>query len=188
MRGSYPEIPTTFRFEKPLYEGLSSEEVRYLQIILKREVPYWYPANVPTTGYFGKTTLTAVKGFQEKYRGEILEPQNLQQPTGYVDEVTRLKLNELLIEGMPLGPAEVIWEIENVNPGVGVLEDPWIAAFQIAFVPDLIQRGEIATLINEVIFSAKDQWTEEMIVSSTDEPIDTTLPDDPTVRKMGEIR
>ncbi|MCX6758972.1 MAG: hypothetical protein NT012_00155 [Candidatus Nealsonbacteria bacterium] len=187
MKGSYPEIPTTFRFEKPLYEGLSSEEVRYLQIILKREVPYWYPANVPTTGYFGRTTLAAVKGFQEKYRKEILESQNLENPTGYVDEVTRLKLNELLIKGMPLGPTEVIWEIENINPGVGVLEDPWIAAFQIAFVPDLIQRGKIATLINEVIFSAKDQWT-EMIVSSSDEPIDTTLPDDLTVEKVGKIR
>jgi len=187
MRGSYPEIPTTFRFENPLYEGLGSEDVRYLQIILKREVPYWYLANVPTTGYFGRTTLVAVKGFQEKYREEILEPQNLQQPTGYVDEVTRLKLNELLIKGMPLGPTEVIWEIENINPGVGVLEDPWIAAFQIAFVPDLTQKGKIATLINEVIFSAKDQWT-EMTVSSSDKPIDTTLPDDPTVRKGGEVR
>jgi len=187
IKGPYPEIPTTFRFQNPLYEGLSTEEVRYLQIILKGEVPYWYPAYVPTTGYFGRTTLGAVKGFQEKYRKEILEPQNLQQPTGYVDELTRLKLNELLMEGMPVGPAEVIWEIKNVNPGVGALEDPWMAAFQIAFVPDLAQRGKIATLINEVTFSAKDQWT-GMIVSSNDEPIDTTLPDDPTVKKVGEIR
>lgn len=183
----YPEIPATFRFEKPLYEGLQNEDVLYLQLILKKEVPRLYPARAPATGFFGKTTLKAVKGFQEKYRKEILEPQGLRAGTGYVDELTRLKLNELLAKGMPSGPSKVIWEIEKANPGIGILEDSWLAAFQIAFVPNLTQRGKMATLINEVRLSAKDQWT-GTIISASDGPIDTTLPDDLLVEKRGEIR
>lgn len=185
--GSYLDIPSGFIFEKPLYEELTNEEVKYLQIILKKEVPSTYPEQTPASGYFGKVTLEAVKSFQIKYKNDILEPQGIQQPTGYVDELTRLKLNELLSKGAPGGPAEVVWEIENVNPGIGALEDPWIAAFQIAFTPGIAQKGKIATLINEVNVSAKDQWT-ELFLSASDKALDTTLPHDSTVRGVGEVR
>lgn len=183
----YPGIPVGFRFERPLYLGMTAEDVRYLQIMLKSEVPHLYLAWVATTGYFGPTTLEAVKGFQIKYKKEILEPQKLTEPTGYIDELTRQKLNELLIKGIPVGLTEVIWEIREVNPGIGVLGDPWIAAFQIAFTPGPAQKGKVATLIQSVLASAKDRWT-GMIVSASDEPIDTTLPDDPTGGRRGEIR
>lgn len=171
----YPDIPADFRFEKPLYQGLKDDEVRYLQFILKKEVPYLYKDTTPVTGYFGPVTLNSLKGFQEKYKIP---------PTGVVDETTRLKLNELLAKIAPPSFGEVIWEIEKVDPGIGVLKDPLIAAFQIVFTPEISQRGKIATLINEVRVSAKDQWTDRLLAAS-DEAIDTTLPDDPTVYKRG---
>lgn len=181
----YPDIPTTFRFEKPLYEGLKGIEVTYLQLILKAEVPRLYPAYVPATGYFGPTTREAVEGFQEKYKKEILDPQGL-PASGNVDEYTRLKLNELLAKVAPPAFAEVIWKVEKVKPGIGALEDSLIAAFQISFTPGIAQKGKIATLINEVRISAKDQWT-EFLLSTNGEAIDTSLPHDPTV-KSGTIR
>ncbi len=187
VRSPYAEIPSNFRFEKPLYVGSSNDEVRYLQIILKSEVPRYYPQETPTSGYFGSVTFNAVKYFQEKYKREILEPQGLQEATGYIDELTRTKLNDLIVRGASAGPSEVIWKIANVNPGAGVLENPCVAAFQIAFVPELSQKGKIATLINEVRVSAKDQWT-EMILSADDEAIDTNLPDDTTIIGSGEVR
>jgi peptidoglycan hydrolase-like protein with peptidoglycan-binding domain len=185
-RSPYPEIPTSFRFEKPLYQGLTNNDIAYLQIILKSEVPRNYPQNIPASGYFGAVTLEALKKFQEKYTKEILEPQGITQATGYVDELTRTKLNGFLAKGAP-GPSEVIWKIDNINPGKGIFEDPLIAAFQIAFVPEMSQKGQITNLINEVTFSAKDQWT-EMLLSANDKAIDTTLSDDLTARGIGEIR
>jgi peptidoglycan hydrolase-like protein with peptidoglycan-binding domain len=182
---SYPDIPTTFRFEEPLYEGLRNAEVAYLQLILKTEVPRLYPARIPATGYFGPITLGAVKGFQEKYKKEILEPQGL-PASGQVDELTRSKLNDLLSKVTPPGFGEVTWEVGKVKPGTGALEDPLTAAFQISFTPEMAQKGEIATLINEIKILAKDQWT-GLLLSTNGEAIDTTLPHDPTV-KDGKIR
>lgn len=181
----YPDIPSTFRFEKPLYEGMKGVEVTYLQLILKTEVPRLYPAYVPATGYFGPTTRESVKGFQEKYKKEILDPQGL-PASGNVDELTRLKLNELLAKAAPPAFGEVTWEIGKIKPAIGVLEDPLTAALQISFTPGAAQKGKIATLINEVRISAKDQWT-GFSLSTNGEAIDTTLPHDPTV-KSGIIR
>ncbi|KPJ73699.1 hypothetical protein AMJ48_00700 [Parcubacteria bacterium DG_74_1] len=181
----YPDIPTTFRFEKSLYEGLRGTEVTYLQLILKTEVPRLYPASVPATGYFGPTTREALKGFQEKYKEEILDPSGL-PASGQVDELTRSKLNDLLAKVAPAAFGEVTWEVGKVKPGTGALEDPLTAAFQISFTPEMSQKGKIATLINEARISAKDQWT-ELLLSTNGEAIDTTLPHDPTV-KDGTIR
>ncbi len=181
----YPDISPDFRFEKTLQEGMRETEVAYLQLILKAEVPRLYPARVPATGYFGPTTREAVKGFQEKYRKTVLDPRGI-PATGIVDEVTREKLNELLLAIAPPAFAEATWEIGKVKPGTGVLEDPLIAAFQITFTPAMIQRGKVATLINEARISAKDEWT-DLLLFSNSPPVDTSLPHDSRVRD-GEIR
>lgn len=186
-KSAYPEIPVDFQFEKPLYYGMTGEDVRYLQVILREEVPHLYPKRAGVTGYFGKITFEAVKGFQTKYRSEILFPQKLTEPTGYVDDLTRTKLNELLAKGLPGGETEVIWEIGKVDAGTGVLTDSLIAAFQIAFTPELAQRGKVGTLVKEVTISATDQWTGSPILGK-DESIDTTLPDDSGLFGEGKIR
>ena len=183
----YPVIPKTFKFQNPLSRNMRSEEVRYLQIILKKEVPHAYPERVPATGLFGPITFEAVKAFQLKHEKDILiTPQGADMPTGYVDLKTRTKLNQLLLEGMPSGFSEVAWQIKNIKPGVGVFEEPLIAAFQIAFTPEMAQKNKIATLINEITLSAKDEWT-EIILFSADGLVDTNLPDDSSVRS-GQIR
>ena len=181
----YPGIPAGFRFEHNLNYGMISGEVLYLKIILKKEVPI-ASKNLTPTGYFGPLTLNAVIEFQEKYRKEILSPQNLKIGTGYVDEFTRLKLNELLTKGVPSATKEIVWKLEKIDPGTGIFSEPLITAFQINFIPTLAQKGELAELISKVMLSGKDQWTGESVFTE-DEPIDTSLPDDSTIEK-GEVR
>ncbi len=183
----YPGIPANFKFEHNLCYQMNSNEVKYLQIILKKEVPNVYPEEVGATGYFGRITFNSVIEFQEKYPKEILEPQGLELGTGYVDEFTRLKLDELLTKGVSVTSNEVIWEIKRIEPGVGISSEPWLAAFQISFTPTLAQKEKVAELVGEITFSGKDQWTGE-IFSAKDEPIDTTLPDDLTAKGEGKIR
>jgi hypothetical protein len=181
----YEGIPAGFKFEHDLYYGMSSDEVKYLQIILKKETPEVYPSTIPATGYFGLTTLKALINFQEKYRAEILTPRGLKTGIGFVDELTRLKLNELITKYIP-APNEIVWEIKELEPGVGIFSDPAIAAFQITLTPTLAQKGKIVLLIGEATLSATDQWAAEKILVR-DDPIDTSLPDDPTAGK-GVIR
>lgn len=44
---------------------------------------------------FGESTASAVVGFQEKYKSEILTPNSLKYGTGFVGKSTRIKLNQL---------------------------------------------------------------------------------------------
>ncbi len=67
----------TYCFNTDLYYGLTSNDVKNLQIIL---------GVTPTSGYFGPLTKAAVQRFQKQYG----IPQ-----TGYVGPLTRAKLNEL---------------------------------------------------------------------------------------------
>jgi len=174
----YPGIPAGFKFQRPLQEGMQSLEVKYLQIILSKEVPYAWPKDLEPTGYFGKVTVEALNAFQLKYRDEILTPQNLTKPIGYVDERTRLKLNELLAKGVPLGGGKITWEIGKIPPGTGIFEPPPTVAFQIAYTPGLSLKGQIGTLIYTITLTGIDTWTGNP-VQVTDEPITTLLPDDP---------
>lgn len=82
-----------FQFKSNLKVGSQGSEVQELQKCLAKD-PAVYP-EAEITGYFGAKTKTAVIKFQEKYRTEILDPQNLKTGTGDVLGSTRTKLNEL---------------------------------------------------------------------------------------------
>lgn len=94
---TYEGIPAGFSFEKNLKYGMRNNDVKYLQIILKKEMgPPTYPENVPATGYFGYWTQKAVIAFQKKYASTILAPLRLTKGTGVVGKNTKAKLNQLL--------------------------------------------------------------------------------------------
>jgi len=85
---------TCGKFEKDLYFGMkNSAEVRCLQEFLKNQGVY--PEGL-FTGNFLSLTQAAVIRFQEKYASEILKPLNLERGTGYVGQITRAKINEIL--------------------------------------------------------------------------------------------
>ncbi len=91
---SLTEIPAGFSFEKNLSFSMTDPDVVYLKIVLEKEVSHSVWSG---NDYFGKSTLAAVKAFQEKYKEEISQFAGYQiQASGLVGRGTRAKLNQLL--------------------------------------------------------------------------------------------
>jgi len=83
------------RFEENLSFGARGQEVQCLQEFLRAQGPDVYPEGL-ITGNFLSLTRQAVIRFQEKYAPEILTPLGLGGGTGYVGQMTRSKINQLL--------------------------------------------------------------------------------------------
>lgn len=83
------------RFDMNLSFGMRNEQVRCLQEFLAAQGPDVYPEAL-ITGNFLSLTRQAVIRFQEKYAPEILAPFGLGSGTGYVGQMTRNKMNQLL--------------------------------------------------------------------------------------------
>ncbi|MDP2946828.1 MAG: peptidoglycan-binding domain-containing protein [Nanoarchaeota archaeon] len=79
-----------------LYFGMqNNSEVSCLQEFLKSQGTNIYPEGL-VTGNFLSLTQQAVIRFQEKYASEILVPLGLNSGTGYVGQVTRNKINQMI--------------------------------------------------------------------------------------------
>ncbi|PJC51357.1 MAG: hypothetical protein CO031_03015, partial [Candidatus Nealsonbacteria bacterium CG_4_9_14_0_2_um_filter_37_38] len=78
-------------FNRNLKYGNAGEEVRALQTALQKEG--FYKRTI--TGDFDEYTASAVVGFQEKYKEDVLVPWGLEHGTDYVGPTTRAKLNKL---------------------------------------------------------------------------------------------
>lgn len=83
----------TFNTNLKIGDGAPSTEVLNLQKALNKSG--LYEITMQEDGYFGEQTASAVVGFQEKYRSEILTLWGLAHGTGYVGKTTRAKLNKL---------------------------------------------------------------------------------------------
>jgi len=81
---------------------------------------------------------------------------------------------------------EIVWEIGDLSAGKGPSEPGPNIAFQIALIPTLEQRGKSPILIGEAKVSAEDLWTEATLERISN-PVDTTLPDDPTINEQQGI-
>jgi len=75
---------------------------------------------------------------------------------------------------------EIVWDIGDLEPGRGVIDEAPNVSFQISLGPTSSQKGNPALLIEKAMVSGEDQWTEQ-ILETEDEAVDTTLPDDPEV-------
>lgn len=75
---------------------------------------------------------------------------------------------------------EIVWNLGDLEPGVGVTNGAPNISFQLALTPGQEQKGEPADLISEVEISGEDQWTKK-ILKDRNPSLNTTLPDDPTV-------
>jgi len=64
-------------------------QVQLLQAFLNTEMD----SALPITGYFGALTENVVKEFQSKYATDILVPWGIDEPTGFVYQTTRRKIN-----------------------------------------------------------------------------------------------
>jgi hypothetical protein len=81
-------------FNVNLKFGDRGDEVGYLQTALEKE-GFTISENEASRSYFDESTASAVSGFQEKYKNEVLAPLGLKYATGFVGSATRKKLNSL---------------------------------------------------------------------------------------------
>jgi ABC-type transport system substrate-binding protein len=109
-----------FQFTKNLAKGSTlTADVKELQKCLSREIMPGLDIN----GSFGDKTVEAVKLFQEKYRKDILDPQNLTEPSGDVKLGTREKLNSVCFpSGNTTTPLTATLTIANQIPFTAVAE------------------------------------------------------------------
>src|SRR3989344_5924780 len=84
--------PFCYTFNTNLRIGDSGEGVVALSTALGMQ---GFSAGMEEKGIFGETIASAVTGFQEKYRDEILTPVGLKYGNGFVGKNTRAKLNQL---------------------------------------------------------------------------------------------
>ncbi len=111
-----------FVFEEDLRENSQGEDVRNLQrcfLHLREEDGNLYPGG-EVTGFFDDKTKNAVIYFQEKYREDILDPNNFSKGTGMVAGSTNDKLNELC---KGLFNSEVYLELT-----ITVVDEPYLVA------------------------------------------------------------
>lgn len=75
---------------------------------------------------------------------------------------------------------ELVWSVGDLLVAQGVLNPAPNIAFQVSLYPAASDQNKIVELISQAQITGQDQWTEDIIAAS-DNSIDTTLPDDPTV-------
>ncbi len=92
----------SFQFKSRLDVGSQNKEVTELQKCLAKDSEIYADGTI--SGYFGNKTKEAVIKFQEKYRTDILDPNNIEKGTGVVGKSTREKLQEICFDA----PAEVL--------------------------------------------------------------------------------
>jgi peptidoglycan hydrolase-like protein with peptidoglycan-binding domain len=90
----------SFAFNKDLFQGMDNYDIHYLQTVLNyspiTEIATGGPGALGhETSYFGLATKNAVMAFQKIFSDQILEPEGLALPNGYVGTSTREVLNDL---------------------------------------------------------------------------------------------
>lgn len=75
---------------------------------------------------------------------------------------------------------EVVWKLDNLTAGKGVLDAGSSVSFQVAFTPNSFQRSQTPQLIGKAIITGEDKFTGQ-IIKGESAAVDTALADDATV-------
>lgn len=79
---------------------------------------------------------------------------------------------------------EIIWQIDKLAAGKGIVGEAAEAVFQIEATPNLTQTGQYQPLVGETSLQAVDEFT-GLPLESSDSALTTALPDDLTVGQIG---
>lgn len=87
-------------------------------------------------------------------------------------------------EGAPLTYNErtnsIVWDMGNVEAGVGILSAPKEVAFQVSIKPSVDLLGREVSLLESSVLSARDSFTGE-VISVKSAPKTTNLPEDASI-------
>jgi len=72
---------------------------------------------------------------------------------------------------------EIVWSAGDLGS----------VAFQVAFTPSSSQQGTTPQILGQALITGDDAWTLQSL-SSSDNPLDTTLPDDPAAQGKGIVQ
>lgn len=138
-----------FQFKSNLKTGSQGKEVEELQKCLAKDKEIYPEGEV--TGYFGSSTKAAVIKFQEKYKDEILKPNDLEKGTGEVLKSSRTKLNEVCFEKpeekIPLKFTLATVDQPSLTKVASILKEQWRALG----VDVEVKTYDILTLEKEII-------------------------------------
>ena len=165
-------------FEQELICKINSE------LSLKAKVYYYEPGpGILNTGpipprvdylttYTVHWQITNTSNDLENVRVTTTLPQGITWSDYYINKVagSQLYYNERT--------KEVVWEIDKVPAGAGVVLPVYELVFQIGFRPSINQIGERPILINESLVEGKDKFT-GITLEDSSPIVNTSLPDDP---------
>lgn len=121
------EKSSGFKFTQTLQVGSNNADVKKLQECLAAD-PSIYPSGT-ISGKFGEDTKQAVIKFQEKYKDDILTPNNLTAGTGKVAGATIKKLNEVCFivpdEEIPLSFVLKTTDNPTLVATANLIKDQW---------------------------------------------------------------
>jgi len=76
---------------------------------------------------------------------------------------------------------EIVWSVGEMEVGQGIINPAPNISFQVVLTPTPSQKGQTPEIISSAKITGEDEWTKQMLEAEA-EPIDTTLPDDETVK------
>lgn len=123
---NYGQVVSACReLRNTLRAGQKGEDVVYLQGLLQKE-GFSIDQDELSNKEYGESTASAVTGFQEKYKSEILSPAGLKYGSGLAGAATRKKLNALYNCTKPIvTEPPVIMPPAYDKPMVKVKADPY---------------------------------------------------------------
>jgi hypothetical protein len=81
---------------------------------------------------------------------------------------------------------EIVWEVGDLGPGTGILNQGPNVSFQVSFTPASYQIGQTPGICGLAKISGEDDWTGKTL-EATAPAVNTSLPNDSTIGENGGI-
>jgi len=127
------------------------------------------------TTYTIKLRLTNSSNDLNNVKVEAFLPPHVKWLNNFKPSDSNLKYNS--------NSGQILWDIGNVPAATGFLSPVKEVVFQVSIIPTIVDKGHLVELIGSSKASGYDNFVDLEIIG-TDKPIDTDLPDDPTINRV----
>jgi hypothetical protein len=81
----------------------------------------------------------------------------------------------------------MVWNVGSIPAGTGIISDPLELVFQIGITPSPEQVGSNPTLINSMVFTARDAFTKQELKTES-KAKNTGCPEDISIGDGGKVQ